>query len=452
MTTRLRGSCISRRRLFFSFFNLFFSFAIVLCSFAIRIRKASSNFKTFMCGILFCCEDVQSIQENSSHEFQELFERLKDANTSRGPDAQDSVSTSVNGVRLTFFASELHLRGSAFVSQPHRDDAANVLCWNGEIFEGLNVLPEENDGARLFSLLQTAQTSEDARDILGSIEGPYAVVYYHHALQRLFLARDPLGRRSLLVHMPDPRNPRFLVTSVSVGAHPLYSLEELSTQSIFCIDIKRLGNDRMTRFSECLHRMPRQSAEKPLPFAEPRKVNRSIPGEVPLVEDLDHIPEHLSVAVDDLIAHLDRSVMLRVRDIPQHNSNKGKARVAILFSGGIDSTMLAYLAHRHVDPHEPIDLLNVAFENPRKLLVQAEGNIGALPRREKKAKLRDRKDYMSIDVTYTVPDRLTGLQELEELRELCPGRIWNFVEVNVPYEVPGRQWKPSCSQGGPSWI
>lgn len=84
---------------------------------------------------------------------------------------------------------------------------------------------------------------------------------------------------------------------------------------------------------------------------------------------------------------------------------------------------------RHAPPDEPIDLLNVGFENPRKILVQAEGNIGALPRREKKAKLRDRMEYGTIDVTYNVPDRLTGLQELEELRRLCPERVWNFVSL-----------------------
>jgi hypothetical protein len=28
---------------------------------------------------------------------------------------------------------------------------------------------------------------------------------------------------------------------------------------------------------------------------------------------------------------------------------------------------------------------------------------------------------------YSVPDRNTGLLELEELRRTCPGRIWNFV-------------------------
>lgn len=28
---------------------------------------------------------------------------------------------------------------------------------------------------------------------------------------------------------------------------------------------------------------------------------------------------------------------------------------------------------------------------------------------------------------YSVPDRNTGLMEVEELRRICPGRIWNFV-------------------------
>lgn len=106
--------------------------------------------------------------------------------------------------------------------------------------------------------------------------------------------------------------------------------------------------------------------------------------------------------------------------------------------------MLAYLANRyapcllvihdlltwttsHVDPTEPIDLLNVAFENPRKICVKVEGNIGGLPKREKKQKMRDRVDYSTVTVSYDVPDRLTGLQEVEELRRLCPDRVWNFV-------------------------
>lgn len=78
--------------------------------------------------------------------------------------------------------------------------------------------------------------------------------------------------------------------------------------------------------------------------------------------DLDHIPEHLVSSVDNLITQLDSSVQLQTQSIPQHRyvlshvsadhgsyfnrSDTGKARVAVLFSGGIDSTMLAFLAHQ----------------------------------------------------------------------------------------------------------
>lgn len=50
-----------------------------------------------------------------------------------GPDAQETVYKSVGGVKLTFFASELRLRGDAYISQPHKDEQGNILCWNGEV-------------------------------------------------------------------------------------------------------------------------------------------------------------------------------------------------------------------------------------------------------------------------------------------------------------------------------
>lgn len=36
----------------------------------------------------------------------------------------------------------------------------------------------------------------------------------------------------------------------------------------------------------------------------------------------------------------------------------------------------------------------------------------------------------SLGISYMVPDRVTGLQALEELRQLCPGRVWNFVSYS----------------------
>lgn len=87
---------------------------------------------------------------------------------------------------------------------------------------------------------------------------------------------------------------------------------------------------------------------------------------------------------------------------------------------------------RHISLDEPIDLLNVAFENPRTLQVQLDDNVRALPKQRRKQKVKtvdpDSSDTTNRELsTYMVPDRETGLQEVEELKRLCPGRVWNFV-------------------------
>ena len=85
---------------------------------------------------------------------------------------------------------------------------------------------------------------------------------------------------------------------------------------------------------------------------------------------------------------------------------------------------------RYIPANEPIDLLNVAFENPRK---QAKNQN---PNRKKKGKstvgghidIETHDDVVpDRSTSYLVPDRETGLEGLAELRRLCPHRVWNFV-------------------------
>jgi len=75
-------------------------------------------------------------------------------------------------------------------------------------------------------------------------------------------------------------------------------------------------------------------------------------------------------------------------------------------------------------------LLNVAFENPRKILGREDSeNPKKKGKRSKQVPIQNERKR---DI-YNVPDRLSGLEELEELRKLCPSRQWNFVEVNIDY-------------------
>jgi asparagine synthetase B (glutamine-hydrolysing) len=61
-------------------------------------------------------------------------------------------------------------------------------------------------------------------------------------LSRLFIARDCLGRRSLLVHHPTADDTRFYIASV-VSSSTYNEVEELSTSSIYCIDLGSWGGD-----------------------------------------------------------------------------------------------------------------------------------------------------------------------------------------------------------------
>ncbi|KAH8991989.1 asparagine synthase-domain-containing protein [Lactarius akahatsu] len=388
-----------------------------------------------MCGIVFLADWHATTANRSSRisdeGFIELMGRLRAASAARGqfyhplfsgtcctgPDVQRDHQITLKSdhgatVYLDFFASELRLRGDAPVAQPHIHESGNVLCWNGEVSRSF-VHPEENDGSKLSAAMSELEDASAIVQLLGTLEGPYAFVYYHHRSGKVFFARDPLGRRSLLMHVPSPDLPYLLLASVSAGKSDHYDFTE----------------------------------------TQPDKVNQASPPtdtEDFRLQSLDIIPQYLSSAVDELTYHLDHSVSLRVRNVPQRgvelpssdqalSARSVPARVAVLFSGGIDSTVCAFLAHKHIPLDEPIDLLNVAFENPRKIRGQVDGAVGGI--KKKKQRAMSIENTVSIDEQlsaqynpdYLVPDRVTGLSELEELRRLCPGRRWNFVEVDVPY-------------------
>ncbi|KAF9480031.1 hypothetical protein BDN70DRAFT_912901 [Pholiota conissans] len=408
-----------------------------------------------MCGIHVSAKFSPSQIDVNFASMQLALQRV---NAARGPDAQNEYVLSLSAplttpqeleaaslssgnalsrtLDVTFYASELRLRGDNPIVQPHIREG-NVLCWNGEIFEGIEITSHENDGSKLFDALCLAKTPEDIRDIFCTIEGPYAFVFYNDASQHLYFGRDPLGRRSLLINKPTTKNPYLLLSSVSAGANPAYDFVEISTERIYSLDLTSLRNsiDIFAGFDASLDPISRSSRTPNVltRFDSPGKVNTAIAlDDIPPAESLDHIPMHISQAVDDLISNLDRSVMLQVRDIPRVSLPEGKARVGVLFSGGIDSTIITFLANRHIPLHEPIDLLNVAFENPRKLKIQEEGNIGGKRIRKAESRRSEVKTEQA-KIPYSVPDRVTGLEEVEELRRVCPERTWNFVEINVPY-------------------
>jgi len=59
------------------------------------------------------------------------------------------------------------------IIQPHvHPTTGDVLCWNGEIFNGMDISEHENDGVRLLRELTSLSNPETLVEILGSVEGP----------------------------------------------------------------------------------------------------------------------------------------------------------------------------------------------------------------------------------------------------------------------------------------
>lgn len=126
-----------------------------------------------------------------------------------------------------------------------------------------------------------------------------------------------------------------------------------------------------------------------------------------------------SLVVEDLAKYLEASLRLRVEHIPLPPCERiDPPRLAVLFSGGLDCTLLARMVHDIVPTYQEIDLVNVAFENPR--VTEAAAKRAGNPQ-------TFQSPYASC------PDRITGSSSHQELMRVCPQRKWRFVCINVPY-------------------
>lgn len=149
-----------------------------------------------------------------------------------------------------------------------------------------------------------------------------------------------------------------------------------------------------------------------------------------------------SKSVKLLKLYLCESLKLRILNVPvppgldqEHN-----VRIAVLFSGGLDCTVLARMAHDLLPLGDHIDLINVAFENPR--VIQAARNP---PKSKKHGSTNNNTESSSgIQERNTdqpassaaspfelCPDRETGWKAFKELKETCPDRVWRFVAVGL---------------------
>ncbi|KAL6538797.1 hypothetical protein OROMI_025123 [Orobanche minor] len=243
----------------------------------------------------------------------------------------------------------------------------------------------------------------------------------------LWFGRDAFGRRSLLVHWPTHQDPRLLLSSVSPlsstqkhyvidgkGKVELNFWEELSC-GVYSISMSPIKtNGRL--IGEIMKHEWTDSELKDLitwdrTFIEPKPEHLSVCFRKVQIEQQDTFSDFESqlrsikstplATSHKVLMALRESVMRRTalnriyQDFLGNYRQHRDVPIAVLFSGGLDSMIIAALLHQCIDSEYDIDLLNVSFD----------GELA--------------------------PDRISGRAGLKELQKIVPSRRWNLVEIDA---------------------
>uniref|UniRef100_A0A8D0HA88 Asparagine synthetase domain-containing protein 1 n=1 Tax=Sphenodon punctatus TaxID=8508 RepID=A0A8D0HA88_SPHPU len=436
-----------------------------------------------MCGI--CCVVNLSLQRAGGDFIKEgLLGNLR----RRGPDNSQLLAKTVSdfSYQCLFFGHVLHLRGR-MTPQPLEDTSGNAFLWNGEVFNGIHVETEENDTQVMFQHLSSCSSESHILSVFSAVQGPWSFIYYQAYTHCLWFGRDFFGRRSLLWHFNNKLDKTLLLASVSAISETDSQWQEVPASGIFKIDLKACAASK----SVALQLYPwtytsRENTIEETVIGDLHQIRKDLPTYVsllinesklsltaPVVSLNTDVPEtsveshctNIASNIADtavlqtflaehrkkklfhqLIDVLNEAVKRRVlcltrdadlRDGTILSTSVKKANVAILFSGGIDSMLIAALADRHTPVEEPIDLLNVAFmmKEPTK----PKGSPRKPGKQKQQYELASFQECTEgLDTTtgdcFNVPDRITGRAGLKELETLNPSRTWNFVEINVTLE------------------
>lgn len=344
-----------------------------------------------MCGILCLFQPA-----STDSLYRKLYNELKPCIDDRGPDLIHDLEVPLSsGDHLFMHSSVLSLR-PPLTRQPLTYETVggnhDVLQFNGELYND-NI--DGNDTSYLYS--QIEKHDDNLVNVLGQLKGEMAFCFYQAEKNMLWFGRDCIGRRSLMYNHNSTTG-ELLITSARdsrITERDTIKLIEVPGGVLFKYNLD----------NKVLQTIEWSYDTRVAGLTFPYKQVNSIYKKARALEEVKNLTQQL-------YKHLIEATKRRVLGIPisPHNGSNN-SKLAILFSGGIDCTLLAAFADEILPPDQTIDLLNVAFDNPR------------------------------IGGGYNTPDRKLGRRSWAELSKLhqkrypttCSSRF-RFVEIDIPYE------------------
>lgn len=259
--------------------------------------------------------------DNSLQQFEYLIPGI----AARGPDYLKYDKLDIGSRNVQLFSSVLSLR-QPFTPQPCINDRY-VLQFNGEIYDTQADL--SNDTEYLMQLI----TEKGVELALKDLNGELAVNIIDLQLNMVYFCRDSIGKRSLCFK----HDKELLVSSIA-----LPGFLECEARVLYKLDLKSFKLE-----------------------------TTSLETDIKLCSSLSLDTSSITPQVNKIHKALRESCLLRQETIFPLNSNDSD--IAVLFSGGIDCTIIsACLIENFIATSASpvrIDLLTVGFDNPRTGLV-----------------------------------------------------------------------------------
>lgn len=386
--------------------------------------SSTASFRTAntMCGLgLSLCLGKCCQFSSASCVRQELDERTLNLLCRRGPDHFETISFEMpvdagRIVSVNLWAAVLSLRGDSICPQPARG-SNGLLCFNGEIYNGLNIAPGMSDTAALLESLSSTSSPSAVAALISSLRGPWAFVYICQKSKKIYIGRDIFGRKCLLIR-ETPCG--FQLTSVAYNhdSENENKWEEIPAQGVYVYDLlesswalirwnRAPSGSTDHNFAPCKALQHVALAKQRLTCPITAALRRELPKHSSERDGVMDYGTLLEIYADKVMAFeevLTKAVIRRVDNIPQRYAG---IPIGILFSGGIDSTLIAAIAMKY-SPDLTFDLINVAFEH------------------------EDSQRHLSFDT----PDRCTSIEAFKELESLpcIDTSKARLICVDVPYD------------------
>lgn len=313
--------------------------------------------------------DEEYIQSKQCSDTSTIFNSIVPYITARGPNYSSFRVSREHST--SWFSSLLSLREPCTIQSVNVNDRY-ILQFNGELY---NSEIQHNDTQFIVSQLELP--NPEIPLIVKSLEGEFAYTIYDMEERKFYFGRDNVGKRSLSYRLDDAIGELYVssVTGVIKG------FTDCIAGVLYMYDVqeKKLSDaDRI---------------------AQPYYVS----------EEVDENLTNMADSIEKLYKKLELAVEKRVTSIhPVHAEN---SPIAVLFSGGLDCSVIASLVCAQLGrtfgsrSNVVVELLNVAFENPR---------TGTMP--------------------CNTPDRKLAINSAAVLQDLFPHIEIRLVEIDVPYK------------------